>query len=526
MILCRVCFTRVAPLILLALAASLFFNPAEGSEITPGSATASDAYWVFFRDKAIESDAHYQQGIADVTAGYSPAAIRRREIRSTLSTPFGYTDLPVAGAYVAAVQQSGASLRVSSSWLNAISIQASAEQLTAISALPFVDHLQPVARFSAPSVINAIPVEGAVEAPAAGATFYGSADAQLTQIRIPEVHNILGFTGAGVTIGVLDTGFKRTHQAFNEPLHVLDVVAEYDFINNDSNTADILAGQHVHGTYILGVMGAYKPNVMVGGAYNASFLLAKTEVTSSELPIEEDHWVDGLQWLELNGADLVTSSLGYLTFDAPFNTFPPSYSQSNLNGNTAVTTLAAKAATLAGLPIINAAGNFGNDFNAATSTLIAPADAELVITVGAVSSSGVLASFSSTGRSTLPWIKPEVLAQGVGTQTVNPDTNSLYTGVSGTSLSTPLVASTVALMLEANPNLTVAQIRQALFSTASRADNPDTLYYREGYGIIDAYDAVLAAQAFAVPEPSTLVLAVAGLLLLACRGWRLRRLNG
>ena len=88
------------------------------------------------------------------------------------------------------------------------------------------------------------------------------------------------------------------------------------------------------------------------------------------------------------------------------------------------------------------------------------------------------------------------------------------------------MASTVALMLEANPNLTVAQIREALFSTASRANLPDTQYYREGYGIIDAYAAVLAAQALAVPEPSTLMLAAARLMVLACWGWRFKRFKG
>jgi subtilisin family serine protease len=226
-------------------------------------------------------------------------------------------------------------------------------------------------------------------------------------------------------------------------------------------------------------------------------------VVPSETQIDETYWVAGLQWLEANGADVVTSSLGYIDW----------YSQAQLNGHIAVTSVAAHTATtIGGLPIVNAAGNQGHDLNPATSSLIAPADAELVITVGAVNSAGVLAGFSSSGPTADGRLKPEVLAQGVNTATVTPGTVSGYSSVNGTSLSTPLVASTIALMLEANPNLTVPQIRQILFSTASRANNPDTAFYLEGYGIINAYQAVLEAQELAVPEPATIWLAVAGML--------------
>ena len=113
-----------------------------------------------------------------------------------------------------------------------------------------------------------------------------------------------------------------------------------------------------------------------------------------------------------------------------------------------------------------------------------------------------------------------MLALGVGTQTVSASGDTSYASVSGTSLSTPLVASTVALMLQANPNLTVQQIRDILFSTADRAGNPDTTDYIYGYGVIDAEAAVLAAQA--VPEPATwsllaAALSIGGVLLLVRR---------
>lgn len=506
-------FSTLAAFLWVAALALVLPTACLASEIAP----ATDAYWVFFRDKAIGSDAEYQQALANVRAGYSPAAIERRENRGIAAEAFGYTDLPVADSYLSAVQTTGATISFASSWLNAASVRVDGSQLASISSLPFVDHVQPVARFGIPAIAAGTEVAAA---PTASQTFYGNAEAQSSQIGIPAVHS-MGITGAGVTIGVLDTGFIRTHEAFNQVGHTLQVVAEKDFAFGDNNTTDDVSpnvsNQINHGTYILGVMGAYKPNTLVGAAYGASFLLAKTEVVASETQIEETYWVAGLQWLEAQGADVVTSSLGYIDW----------YTQADLDGHTAVTSIAAHTATLAGLPIVNAAGNEGHVLPN-TSTLIAPSDAELVITVGAVNSAGVLAGFSSRGPTADGRLKPEVLAQGVNTATVLPSTVSTtsYTSVSGTSLSTPLVASTVALMLEANPNLTVPQIRQILFSTASRANNPDTANYLEGYGIINAYEAVLAAQelaeAQAVPEPSTFVLTAAGALLLGTFLWRAR----
>ncbi len=460
-------------------------------------ALASESFWVFFTDKAIVSEAEYQTALAGLAATYNPEAIERRQLRGTGDALFGMADMPVADAYVQGVLGTGARLRVESSWLNAISIEADASQVTAIAALPFVDHLQPVARLSAPEAV----VEGeAVAAPLAPFGFYGSAEGQLTQINIPAVHQ-LGYTGAGVTIGVLDTGFVRTHQAFNEAGHVLNVIAEYDFLNSDGDTSDTTNGQHQHGTYILGTMGGYRPNTYVGGAYDAAFLLAKTESVPLEAPFEEDLWVDGLEWLEANGADLVTSSLGYIDW----------YTQAQLNGNTAVTTIAADLAAALGLPIINAAGNAGHDANPLTSSLIAPADGDLVITVGAVDSAGNIAGFSSSGPTADGRIKPEVLALGVGTLTVNPNSTTSYLGVSGTSLSTPLVAAAVALIVQAHPTWTVAQIREALFATASQALTPDPLFVR-GYGIINTLAAVNYSfeSESLVPEPSLVALLLLG----------------
>jgi hypothetical protein len=112
--------------------------------------------------------------------------------------------------------------------------------------------------------------------------------------------------------------------------------------------------------------------------------------------------------------------------------------------------------------------------------LIAPSDGDSVIAVGAVDSEGNLAAFSSAGPAYDGRIKPDVLARGKGTYCA---TTSTYGYLDGTSFATPLVAGACALLLEAHPDWTPVQVAEALRTTASRADHPDTLH---GWGIVNA----------------------------------------
>jgi subtilisin family serine protease len=469
---------------------------------------AGEPTWVCFTDKGFDSVDAEAAALVSAAERLSPAARRRRTLRGTTGSLVSPADLPVAEAYVDAVAATGVTLRQTSRWLNAVSVDASPAQLDAIRSLSFVGATHPVARSQTPAIVDdtAAPAESLDTQ-----GFYGNASAQVDQINLSAVH-AAGYTGAGITVGVLDTGFKRTHEAFNYPGHVVNVLDEWDFVEGDGDTSDTTSSQHRHGTYILGVVGAYYPDKLVGGAYDAAFLLAKTEEVSREVPAEEDNWVAGLEWLEANGADLVTSSLGYIKW----------YSPSDLDGETALCTIAADAAAARGLPIINAAGNEGHDSDPGTSSLIAPADGDLVITVGAASSSGSIASFSSDGPSADGRVKPEVLARGVSTATVNPSDNDAYSTVSGTSLSTPLVASTVACLLQAHPDWTVPQIREALFQTAEGAGTYDPLFVR-GYGLIDAEAALNYEFAQPVPEPAAAAFALLGIAGLAWRARRPRR---
>jgi subtilisin family serine protease len=458
--------------------------------------------WVFFTDKAIASPRAYAAAVAREVERLTPRARLRRLHRRESLGLVDHRDLPLTPDYVGAVLATGARRRHESRWLNAMSVEAAADRIHAIAALPFVREVRPLARaarprpdllqstdFGAADPIGGAPNPGDGASPPRGLVGpdYGFSFDQLAQINAVAAHQE-GYTGAGVVIGVLDTGFKRTHASFNQTAggaHPVQVLNEYDFINDDPVTSPQPgdpSDQHNHGTYILGTLGAYHPGTLVGAAFDASFLLAKTEDVSQEVPAEEDQYVAGLEWIESLGADLATSSLGYIDW----------YTQADLDGQTAVTTLAVNVATDNGLICCTAAGNETNDGDPGTSHLIAPADALRVLTCGAVDSTGFIAWFSSDGPTADGRVKPEALARGVSTATVSAVSDANIIGVSGTSLSTPLVAGAVALIVQAHPNWNVDRVRRALLHTASgfAVTGGYDAAYVYGYGVIDAQAAI------------------------------------
>ncbi len=433
--------------------------------------------WVYFADKGPDVAARLE-AMADAC---DDKTLARRRLRRSVPGLVDERDVAVANDYIDAVSNTGAAIHVSSRWLNAVSAYVNEEQVNALAALPFVTRIEPVRGGRRIGLVET----NRLSSPA-GRSIYGYAELQLSQINLIALHGE-GFTGAGMTVGILDTGFQRSHSAFHHPDHPLSVIAEWDFINGDGDTSaepGDPGDQHVHGTLILGTLAAYAPDELLGAAYEAEYILCKTEDITGEYPAEEDNYVAGLEFAELNGADVVTSSLGYIDW----------YTQDDLDGLTAVTTIAVNVATENGVICCTAAGNNGHDGNPNTSALIAPSDAFQVITCGAVEANDETAGFSSDGPTADGRVKPELLALGDGTATVDPYGNQGYWGASGTSLSTPLVAGAVTCVLQANSTWSVDLMRQQLFETASDfvfSGEPDPLFVR-GYGIVDAQAAAHA----------------------------------
>lgn len=429
--------------------------------------------WVFFADRGSEG-VGLAAALDERATELAPRALDRRQ-RARSDRGVDVRDLPPAPAQVAAVLATGARLRSSSRWLNAVSVEADPAQLAAIAALPGVASLQPVARrrkLAAPPTPRSHPPRGLAGVARSSAddvddAQYGVAREQLDLLQVPALHGC-GLTGAGVVVGVQDSGFSLEHAA----LAGVKVLAAHDFLNDDDIVADEPGdpeGQHDHGTMILSLLAGDDPGNFMGAAPGISVILAKTEDHAVEEPFEEDRFVEGLEWIESMGADLFTSSLGYLDW----------YTPQDLDGATAVTTLAANVAIEQGLIMFGSVGNGGPN----PMTLIAPSDADGLIAVGAVDMDGVVTEFSSRGPTADGRIKPDIVAPGRAVWIADPDSQADYRKGNGSSLATPLAAGAAALLLEAFPELDPAAMRSMLQQSASQADAPNN---DVGWGLPDA----------------------------------------
>lgn len=429
--------------------------------------------WVYFQDKGL-TGAELENALDRAERDLNEkTAWRRGKMRGKGQPLVGEGDLDLHQPYLAAVKATGATLRRESRWLNAASFQATRDQITQMSQTSCVTRIDLVAKFKRPEM-TAEPAEDFPDKNPSSkwSINYGGNLAAMEQFNVPAVHE-MGITGQGVIIGLLDSGFRTTHDA----LENIPVLATYDFVNDDENVdneGNDPTNSNDHGTKTMSTAMGNMPGSLVAPAFGASAILAKTEDVSQEVPIEEDQWVAGLEWVESLGADIVSSSLGYNDW----------YTWEDMDGVTAVTSLAGDLAVDRGLVVINSAGNErGNSWG----HIIAPADGFNVIAVGAVTSSGDYSSFSSPGPSFDGRIKPDVAALGSSNYVATPTDDQGYTTASGTSFSCPLTSGVAALILSRAPQLTPYQVRDALRETASMAQAPNNDF---GWGLIDAHAAV------------------------------------
>jgi subtilisin family serine protease len=430
--------------------------------------------WVFFTDKGVRTQ-HELAAAADKyrTAITSRAAQRRTKTGITGPTFF---DLPVVQSYVSTAQNLGGKLRSVSRWLNAASFTIERSRLQDLAALPFVREIRSVAKYRMPRdemTEETLPKTGGVALP--GPYDYGTSAGQLAMINVGLAHND-GYDGSGILVCMIDTGFRKDHDAFAAAYAEGRVLAEHDFIFDDDdvqNEIEDIASQHNHGTSTWSVLGGEVEGQLYGPAFKASFILAKTEDMRGETAVEEDYWVEAAEWAESFGADIISSSLGYTDW----------YDPEDFDGNTCVTTVAADIAASLGVVVCVSAGNYGPN----PSTLLAPADADSILAVGAVYNTELITSFSSRGPTYDARTKPEVCAQGSDCWVASANTTNSFGYGSGTSYACPLVAGAAALVLQAHPGWTPMQVREALMQSGDHAAAPDNAY---GWGIIDVMAAI------------------------------------
>jgi serine protease AprX len=445
---------------------------------------------VYFTDKNIFDQKSMESVLKEVKLD-EKALKRRSKTFKREDGLLSFADLPVHQDYIDRLELG--KIRAESKWFNFVSAEITAEKVLEIAKFDFVRKIDILPKIKR----DLMPKDGREEKePAAKNAFYGNSYNQSNQINVPAAH-ALGYKGQGTRLLIIDTGYNKDHQAFDS----LTVVDEWDFIFNDgetSNDANDVTDQEGHGTACWSIAAGYMVGKLVGPAHKAEFLLAKTENYVSETTLEEDYMVAALEWGEALGADVASISLGYSEFDDPAD----NYTYADMDGETTICTLGAKRAAYLGVVVCNSMGNSGAQ---PWKYLSAPADADSILSVGAVDSLGVIASFSSFGTSYDGRIKPEVVARGVYDLYARATTNTGYLRGNGTSFSTPLVAGVACMILSAHPDWTNMDVREALMMTANRASNPDSTRY--GWGLIDALAAINYVH---LPVPANVATSVSG----------------
>ncbi len=287
-----------------------------------------------------------------------------------------------------------------------------------------------------------------------------------------------GIIGKNITIGIIDAGFYTKHPVFKNTR----IIKEFDFVTNKTTTLNYKHIQGLdHGTNVFSVVGGYKVNELVGIAFGANFILAKTDISTERRAEEEVNAVKASKWLFKNGANIITTSLSFNKFDDANYYFP-----NQMDGRTALITRAADSLAANGIIYICSAGN---NYEEEWHIIEPPGDGFKVLTAGSIDKNFIHSFFSSCGPTIDGRIKPDIVTPGEGVWVANylPKLKTEFSWSHGTSLSAPIAAGIVALVLSTHPELSSNQVVEAIKNSSSKADNPDNLY---GWGIPDAEKAV------------------------------------
>ncbi|MBO7458848.1 MAG: S8 family serine peptidase [Paludibacteraceae bacterium] len=411
------------------------------------------AYFVSFTDKP-----------TNTTPALSPRAVEQRE---KWNIQIDNLDFPVSTLYMDSLLKSGVTkIYHTSRWFNGVTCEMTIENAENIKQLDFVKNIE-ITRDDSPAGIfyakRKMPVKKADE---------NWTDDQLALYNLLPLHEA-GFEGQDILMTVCDGGFYKANTLDCFRQEDLEL-GHFDFTDD---TDDFYGITGAHGTECLSVITGIKDG-FYGAAARAKYYLMRSEENDTESPKEMDNLIAALETSDSLGVNVFSVSLGYAIFDNNDWTLP----KSALDGKTTRVSRAATIAARKGMLVCAAAGNEG-DKN--WKTICAPADADSILTVGAVSREGEIGSFSSYGPSADGRVKPDVCAVGVNAAVISPDGFSMF--ANGTSFATPLLAGMAAAIWSALPNENAMQIRERIIRSADRYNNPSKDRY--GYGIPDAWKA-------------------------------------
>lgn len=430
-------------------------------------------FWIQLKDK---SGTPYS--ISTPTAFLTPKSVLRR---TTYNIPVTQSDLPVTPTYISLID-GVADVRViyASKWLNAVAIEVTNLNTTAISTATNAVNSFSFVQGSNPTNKLKVVFEKEIEPDLNSGmnriessmplTVYGGAYWQAKQLRVDCIH-YHGYRGQGMTIAVLDAGFQNANSipAFDSLFARGGVLGTRDFVAGGNSVYE----DNSHGTLVLSCISGLVPNVLVGTAPRADVWLLRTEDASTETPSEEYNWIRGAEFADSVGADILTTSLGYTTFDkSSYN-----HNYSGLNGKTYPMSIAATMAARKGMFVLNSAGNDGAG---SWQFIGVPADADSICSVGAIDSLGSVAAFSSKGPTSDGRIKPDLCARGANAYVAN--TSGGYGPANGTSFSCPILAGAVACFWQKHTSFNNMKVLDTLRKSASNHVNPNNTF---GWGVPD-----------------------------------------
>lgn len=426
-------------------------------------------YVIEFKDK--KGTTH---SLSNPTTFLSNESIQRKK---TFNIVIDSSDLPVSKIYIDSISSfSEVKLLYTSRWMNLAVIQTTNQSsIDKIKALGFVKKQYPIANTIVQlhgndlenKIVNAKTIQQD-EMSNDNLLIYGKSQAQITIHEGEFLHN-KGFLGDGIKIAVFDGGFYKYLNilAFDSLRKQNKIKYTWDFVSNDASVNE----DDPHGMNCFSIMGANLPGSFVGTSPHADYYLYRTEDAKTEFPIEEVYWLIAAERADSVGIHIISSSLGYTTFDNSF--FDHQYS--DLNGYGTIVSKAASMAVAKGMIVTNSAGNEGDN---TWKYISAPADGINVLAIGAINTSKQLAGFSGLGPSADGRTKPDIVSVGVNTQLISMDGN---VGIgSGTSFSNPNIAGLIACLWQAFPEFSNLEIIQAVKKSSDQFLNPDN---KKGYGI-------------------------------------------
>ncbi len=385
--------------------------------------------------------------------------------------PLDSTDLPVSRRYVRMIASSNVTVIGQSRWQNTLLVRvrdtAFIQPISQLSCVKSCHLVWQSPDSVSPTALKTKYHDSFEARDSVTGELYGQAAKQIKILKGERLHSI-GKWGDEMLIGIIDGGFKNVNRipAFQS----IDIVGTHDFVYPASPS---IFAETDHGTKVLSALALNVPYYYIGTAPRARYWLLRSEDQQTEQEVEEDYWTMAAEFADSVGCDVVNSSLGYSEYDHR----SMSYQQWHLNGRTAFISRSASMMAGKGILLVNSAGNSGMG---TWKKIGVPADAEHILTVGAVMDDTPykIAPFSSVGPTQDQRVKPDVVAIGAPARLVN--ARGVIMDDMGTSFSAPIVCGLAACLWQALPHLTAEQVIELIRQTSSNYEHPDNIY---GYGI-------------------------------------------